>query len=234
MYDLTNQKMEQENQTFPTESELISKLSNREDAFVERKLFSDTDDWLRTAVAFANTCPLGFHGVLFVGVKEDGTIQEQQNVDSVQSKVAKKINEAYPQIFYSLKILQKDGRQFIAAIIPGSAERPHFVGGAYIRQGSSNMPANELLFNELIAQRNSKVYAILKWKGKQITAERRNVERFAMAGEVAGYFEPFVEGCDPHSVKLRLGSSVQTIPLERVRISHDDERHRLKLELYPM
>jgi hypothetical protein len=225
--------MDQKQPIFPTDSELLAKLPNREDAFVERKLFSDTDDWLRTAVAFANTCPIGFHGVLFVGVKEDGTVQEQQNVESVQNKVAKKINEAYPQIFYSLKILEKDGRQFIAAIIPGSAERPHFVGGAYVRQGSSNMPANEVLFSELVAQRNSKAYAILRWKGKRITAERRHVERVALVGEVAGYFEPVVEGCDSHAVKLRTDSSVHTIPLERVRISHDDVRDRLKLELYP-
>jgi predicted HTH transcriptional regulator len=186
-------------------------------------LFSDTDDWLRTAVAFANSCPTGFHGLLFVGVKEDGTVQEQQNVESVMNKVAKKINEAFPQIFYSLRILERDGRQFIAAIIPGSAERPHFVGGAYIRQGSNNMPASESLFSELIAQRNSKAYAILKWKGKQITAERRNVERVALVGEVFGYFEPVVEGCDSHSVKLRLGT-----PYRPSRLSGSESRMTTK------
>ena len=54
-----------------SDEELLNRFHNSEDAFVERKRFSDTDDWLKTVVAFANSCPIGFWGVLFVGVKDD-------------------------------------------------------------------------------------------------------------------------------------------------------------------
>lgn len=46
---------------------LSSRLSNTEDNFVERKRFSDDRQWLRTAVAFANSCPIGYPGILSSG-----------------------------------------------------------------------------------------------------------------------------------------------------------------------
>jgi predicted HTH transcriptional regulator len=127
----------------------------------------------------------GFGGALFIGVKDDGTVQDAENFESIQRKITRKINEAYPQIYTQQKMLQKSDKTFLAAIILGSTVRPHFTGPAYVRQGSDSVPASEKRFDELIAQRNSKAYAIQRWKGLRITAERRHVERVALVGEVA-------------------------------------------------
>jgi hypothetical protein len=41
-----------------TDEEILLSLGATEDNFVERKRFSDDREWNRTAVAFANSCPI--------------------------------------------------------------------------------------------------------------------------------------------------------------------------------
>ena len=55
-----------------TETDLIGRLRNFEDHFVERKTGGDNKDWLKTAIAFANSAPNNFPCVLYIGVKNDG------------------------------------------------------------------------------------------------------------------------------------------------------------------
>lgn len=220
-----------------TDDELLARLTNTEDNFVERKRFSDDREWLRTAVAFANSCPIGFPGILFIGVYDNGTVETPKtpiNLDSLQKTLSERLNAAWPPIYYLTKSLRKNSHQFLAVLVPGSSARPHFAGRSYVRVGSETRDASELQFNELLAQRNTKAFAILEWKGKQITVEQRNTENLRVNGPSAGYFEPYVVTCDPYCVKLRTGQDIQTVPLDRVLIGHDDERNRLKLELYPL
>ena len=56
----------------PTDEELLSRLKNFEDQFVERKTASDSKDWVKTAVAFANSAVEGLPCVLFIGAKDAG------------------------------------------------------------------------------------------------------------------------------------------------------------------
>jgi predicted HTH transcriptional regulator len=220
-----------------TDAELLARLTNTEDNFVERKRFSDDREWLRTVVGFANSTPVGFPGTLFIGTYDDGRVETPKipvNLDSLQKTLSERLNEAWPPIYYLTKILRKDGVQFLAVLVPGSAIRPHFAGRSFIRVGSQTKEASDLQFNELLAQRNTKAFAILQWKEKQITVEHRNTENLRMMGPVSGYFEPVVITCDPYCVKLRTDQSIQTVPLDRVLVGHDDERNRLKLELYPL
>ena len=71
------------------------------------------------------------------------------------------------------KVLVKDGKQFLAVIVPGSEQRPHFAGPSYVRVGSETKVASEPQFQNLIAQRQSKAYEILKWKGKPVALDDR-------------------------------------------------------------
>jgi hypothetical protein len=43
----------------------LSRLTTFEDAFVERKSPGETRDLLKTAVAFANSTPVGYPAILF-------------------------------------------------------------------------------------------------------------------------------------------------------------------------
>jgi predicted HTH transcriptional regulator len=220
-----------------SDEDLLRRLTNTEDNFTERKRFSDDREWLRTVIGFANSCPLDFPGVLFIGAYNDGRVERPKkpgNLDSLQKTLTDRLNEAWPPIFYLQKVLKRESLEFLAVLVPGSHLRPHFGGKSYLRFGSETREASEKQFNELLAQRNSKAFAILQWKGRQITAEVRNTENYRLMGPVAGFFEPLVVSCDAFSVTLKTQSELQTVPLNRLLIGHDDERNRLKLEIYPM
>lgn len=149
-----------------TDADLLLRLTNYEDHFVERKTSGDSKDWLKTVVGFANSAPIGYPAVLYIGARDNGEIEEDVNLDSLQKTFAKKVGDAYPLVYYMTKVLAKDGRQFLAVIVPGSEHRPHFAGPSYLRTGSETKVASEQQFDNLIAQRQSKGYEILKWKGK--------------------------------------------------------------------
>lgn len=172
-----------------SDEDILYRLTNTEDNFAERKRFSDDKEWLRTAVGFANSCPVGFPAILFIGAYDNGKIEmpaKAVNLDSLQKTLTEKLNAAWPPLYYLPKVLRKDSREFLAVLIPGSSSRPHFAGRSFVRVGSETRDASESQFNELLAQRNSKSFAILQWKGKRITAENRNMERIRVMGPVAG------------------------------------------------
>src|SRR5216683_2393750 len=54
---------------------LVLRLKSQEHDFVERKPRNQKGDWLQAAVAFANSAPIGWPAVLFVGVDDAGTPQ---------------------------------------------------------------------------------------------------------------------------------------------------------------
>src|SRR5438477_10380179 len=106
-----------------TDQELLLRLRNFEDNFVERKAHSDSKDWLKTVVAFANSVPIDYPAVLFIGVLDDGTIQDTVNLDTLQKSFSREINKAYPPVYYLPRVLSEGGKQFLAVIVPGSAAR---------------------------------------------------------------------------------------------------------------
>jgi len=216
-----------------TDQELLLRLDSSEDNFVERKTSGDSKDWLKTAVAFANSAPVGYPAVLFIGVRNDGSIEKTVNLDSLQKTLNSKLADAYPPIYYTTKITQRAGRQCLAVIIPGSADRPHFAGHSFVRVGAETRKASEDQFSKLIAARNSKAYEILKWKDKSITVDLLNVEQVRAYGSVASSQERTVIDCNQFYVTLQSrDSSVESIPLRRTELSFDHKANRLKLEVY--
>ncbi|SRR6266404_1397793 len=152
-----------------TEQDILSRLKNTEDSTVERKTANDYRDCLKTAVAFSNSLPVDDPGLIFVGVRNDGTVQDNLDLDSLQRKVSEEIGKIYPAIFPQMKVMKDRGKEFLVVIVRGSPERPHFSGPSYVRDGMQTKVASEQQFARLIAERSSKVREILKWKGQQIT-----------------------------------------------------------------
>src|ERR1700733_2030489 len=152
-----------------SDKDILSRLTNLEDSFVERKTEGDSADWLKTVVAFANSLPHGYPAILFIGVRNDGSIQGLENPDSVQKSLSQKLAQAYPIPYCLTKVLEKDGKNFLAVVVPGSEFRPHFAGASFVRDGSQTIRASEQQFALMIAQRNSVAYEILKWRGKSVS-----------------------------------------------------------------
>jgi hypothetical protein len=217
-----------------SDQDILSRLTNTEDSTVERKTASDYRDCRKTAVAFSNSLPVDDPGIIFVGVGNDGTVQDNPNLDSLQKE---EINKVYPPIYPQIKVMwNTDGKEFLAVIVRGSAQRPHFAGPSYIRDGTQTKEASEQQFERLIAERNSKAREILKWRGKEITlACLIEMFRPGSAEVVVGRREMrTVIDCnqfyaileEPSSGRLR-----ESFPLAELEIGFDDKGNRLELRV---
>jgi Putative DNA-binding domain len=79
-----------------TDDDLLRRMRNFEDHFVERKTANDTKDILKTIVAFANSAPVGFPAILYMGVKDSGEIETpQRDLDKLEKEVNKKLQNTY-------------------------------------------------------------------------------------------------------------------------------------------
>ncbi len=213
-----------------SDSDLLFRLKNYEDHFVERKTSGDSKDWLKTVVGFANSTPIGYPAVLYIGVKDGGEIEAGVNHDSLQRTLGKKLAEAYPTIYYLTRIMNQDGRQFLAVIVPGSETRPHFAGPSYVRIGSETMAASESQYQALIAQRQSKAYEILKQKGMKVMV---NTIIYRGDRPYPKKTEALIVDCNPfYTTYLSSGNRV-SVPLSWIELSYDHSGDLLQMEIRP-
>jgi predicted HTH transcriptional regulator len=220
-----------------TDADILSRLTNIEDATVERKTMSDFRDSVKAAVAFSNSLPVGDPGIIYIGVYNSGRIDDKGISETTVDKVTGELSNIYPPIFPQILVREKDGKKFIAVIVRGSPNKPHFTGQSYIRQGTMSVPASERQFEELVAMRNSKVAQILKWQGKQVSIELLNFE------EEARKYKRRAERTETGTViacnqfYITFSNELQNLesaPLRRVELSFDHPNNRLKFEIYPI
>lgn len=216
-----------------SDADLMAMRTDTENTFVERKPTRDKGGWLLTAVAFANSVPMDYPAVLFIGVNNDGTIEnvnKDHDWEKFQMTVSKEVSRAYPPIYCAYKLLSDDGEhKFLAAIIPGSPQRPHFAGKSYVRVGPETKETSEDQFNLLVAERASKAYTIRQWIGKRIT----------LARFVQGTLRPHPANlldCTEHYVSLEVewnkaSSERKSYPLNRTEISFNHPLSCLELEV---
>jgi hypothetical protein len=217
-----------------TEKDILERLKNTEDSTVERKAASDYRDCLKTAVAFSNSLPIGDPGIIFVGVYNDGRVPRNHNFDSLQQKVTSELSKVYPPIYPQLKVMSKDGEEFLAVIVRGSPDRPHFAGQAYIRSGSETVNASDVQFGRLIAERNSKAREILKWSTKAVSFRLPQGAGISVGNiRYSGRAAPCrVIDCNQFFVTVEFGDQLKeqrAYPLAFIEISFDCEQERLEL-----
>src|SRR6266567_4909527 len=92
------------------EPDLLARMRNFEDHLVERKTVKDEKDWKKTAVAFANSVPVGLPAVLYIGVRDNGEIEmPQRDLDEAQKKFNAQMQRVFPRIVYVPKIFAQNG-----------------------------------------------------------------------------------------------------------------------------
>jgi hypothetical protein len=222
---------------YPSKEELIARLGNCEDNFTERKPEGVAPRELRnTLVAFANTVPEGRAAVLYVGVLDNGDVMGVRNPDTKQRDLRRLCEEdCSPPIRALVDVLEIEGKNVVAVVVPWSNSVPHFTGNAYVRKGSESVRAAGPVLDELFALRNSKTRRVLEWKGEIVTVVcfgRRLGSHDRRASSFYEERECVVEGCDAHAVRLQLVDSQRYVaePLDRVEISVDRTKaDRLKL-----
>lgn len=218
-----------------TDEELALRIISTEDAYVERKTAGDNKRWIPTLVAFANSAPIGFACVLFIGAKDDGTLEPSVGVESLQKSFSEKAAEVFPPIPYSSKVFRRQGQECLAVIVQGSPHRPHYAGLPYIRLGTESKKANSEQVAQLVAERDPKAYEILKRKGQVVTVDSLNIPEAAIrVGRVATSVLSRIKDCNQFWVTFENGSGQESsVGLHRVALSFDHDRNQLKLEISP-
>jgi len=203
----------------PTDDELRRLRTPSEDHFTERKTTGDSKDLLKTVVAFANSTPLDRFAVLFIGIRDDGTVEKNVRPESEQNKLAKITADVYPPIEYTTRALTDEDGDYLAVIVPGSKERPHFSGASYVRLGARTVKASDKQFHRLIAERNSKAYPILQNLAQKIEVRKVRTHRAEMLGRVQHRSAMQILDCTQFAVILRdeHGNNNQ-ISLDRVDV----------------
>lgn len=216
-----------------TDAEILMRMKT-EDSFVELKVLGQWKDGIRTCVAFANSCSGdGPPGLLCVGIRDDGTVEPpgNENLDNVQKNFERRLEEAYPPIRHETRVIQTPEGKFLAVIVPGSSDGPHFAGPAYVRVASSTVKANADQFARIIDKRERKIREILKWKDKPIKLERMWVQPSNLVGRIAGSSTVIVMDCDAIVVKLKsMPGDPFYLPLKYLVLSRDSQTGALIIQ----
>src|SRR5205814_2031279 len=128
-----------------TEDALKLRLKSNEHDFVERKPRNQKGEWHQAAVAFANSAPIGWPAVLYVGVDNEGLPQyKADQVEAAIQSISSVLDSGYPAIYrYVVPLAMPNDGLCIAVVIPGSPTRPHFAGQSYVRVGDATKVASE-------------------------------------------------------------------------------------------
>jgi predicted HTH transcriptional regulator len=214
------------------ELDLLRLLHATEDSFTERKTSGDHKDWVKIIVSFANALRDDQEGVLFIGATNEGRVQtDSTNLDSLQKSLSDKLKRVYPPVYCTKQIVSDEGRECLAVIVPGSSQRPHFAGPAFIRDGSKSVEATSEQYEALLASRTGKAYAIQKLGEMPLTVSifQRQAGIAYVNNKVIS--EATISTVNQFYVTLNFGNRKQSYPLSRVEISFDDGMRRPQLEI---
>jgi len=215
-----------------------------EDSLREKKVESDLKDLLKTLVAFANSVAPGDTAKIFIGEKDDGTVQGVTNAESINQRVAKEAEKIYPPIYYRTEVYERDSKQCLRVEIKHNGQAPHFGGAAWVRHGSRTVTATEELYQQMVDERQSKVRVLLQWLNKDVTVEgtqparsfnltEGNVPSFNQEWSV-GLHQATIVFVNGHWVTFNVHTSAtaraeMSEPLEKVLLSWDNQRGRPKV-----
>jgi predicted HTH transcriptional regulator len=148
-----------------------------EDSLREKKVESDLKDLLKTLVAFANSVAPGDTAKIFIGEKDDGTVQGVTNPESISRSVTREADKIYPAIYYRTEVYEREGKQCVRVDIKHNGQAPHFGGHAWVRQGSQTIRATDELYQQMVDQRqveNSGALAIDGQRRNSLVEEPAN------------------------------------------------------------
>lgn len=200
-----------------------------EDNLIERKVESDTKDLLKTLVAFANSVKPGQTATLLIGEMNDGTVQGVTNSDSMQKRVNRLCKEEIypPLVEYSCYGYQKDGKTCVRVEIQHDGNTPRFGGPAWVRKGSETIVASPEMFQKLIEFRNSKLWQLREWIGKEVSS-RGETGNALVRQRIYGVPITLVE-ISAHYIVVNDRGDIHSELLDNVTISWDPQQRRLRL-----
>lgn len=218
-----------------------------EDSLREKKVESDLKDLLKTLVAFANSVGPNDTAQIFIGERDDGTVQGVTNADNIQKTIRNECDKIYPEIYYRTEVYEREGKQCVRVDIKQNKLAPHFAGPAWVRKGSETIKATPQLYQEMVELRQSKVWTLSQWLNRRITVTGTLPEMTGMPqiypamwtviDRWFGYHEATLLVVNPYWVTVRVqvwpdghgGNTDRSEPMERLLLTWDHEKDRLKV-----
>jgi hypothetical protein len=203
------------------DEEILQRLTNTEDHLTERKSKPHRDQCTEAMVAFANSALPNKAGILYVGVDDKGEVLHDKAPESWQHHITAWGNGCFPELPVIPRTLIKDGKEFLAVVVPRSEVRPHFARPAFKRQGAKTIPASHQEIDEWIAYRNSKVRFILDWKDKTVHVQQRKEGIGGSLFDESGEYT--LLNCNPWFVTAQKHGGLQkTFPLSAIDLKMND------------
>ncbi|WP_019699879.1 RNA-binding domain-containing protein [Paracidovorax oryzae] len=129
-----------------SDAQLLALLAEPESLVLERKESFDKDKVCKTVCAFANDLARNRQpGVLFIGVRDDGTVVGVQADDRLRLSIDQITSDAriQPLPSVTVRVLSVNGLSVVAIVVHPSALPPvRFDGRAWVRMSASNRQAH--------------------------------------------------------------------------------------------
>lgn len=132
-------------------------------------------DIKKEVIAFANT----EGGVLYVGIRKDGTVMGVENPDEVMLQLAGSLKDSIkPDImpFVKIKAVNKEEKTVIEITVEIGSGRPYYLSdkglkpsGVYVRRGSSSQPLSDEGIREMIVENSGKSYEKCRSMNQNLT-----------------------------------------------------------------
>ncbi|BDC50643.1 hypothetical protein F183_A29590 [Bryobacterales bacterium F-183] len=210
-----------------SEQALLLRLKSTEHDFVERKPKSQKGEWLQVAVAFANSAPIGWPCILFAGASDDGVPQEKpEHLETLVRTVTGVLDQAYPAIYRHVVPLTTPEGCCVAVIIPGSPERPHFAGKAYVRREDGIREASADDYQALLAERSGLVRELRQHLGESVRLDigpRMGPRHKRMRLVDCNQWYVTLENLDVDAPKIRC------LPISRIELNYDPWEKKIVL-----
>jgi len=227
-------QMQVYNQITDKENSEMDIVWQAEDSLREKKVESDLRDLLKTLVAFANSVAPGDTAQIFIGERDDGTVQGVTNTDNIQKSVKKEADKIYPEIYYRTEVYQREGKQCVRVDIENNGLAPHFGGTAWVRRASVSDPATEELYQQLIELRSSKVRELTKWVGKKIIVSWSHADHAIIGPNWSPYPCELIRVTGHFSTFMKWGHKLQqSEPNEWLHLSWYDPDQILQVYVNP-
>ena len=134
-------------------------------------------DIKKEVIAFANS----EGGVLYVGIRKDGTVAGVEDPDDVMLKIAGSLKDSIrPDVMPFVKIcaVQKEEKTVVEVLVETGTNRPYYLQekglkptGVYVRKGSSSQPLSDEGIREMIVAVSGTSYENCRSMNQNLTFE---------------------------------------------------------------
>jgi len=204
-------------------------LSKEESETFERKQTLDKEGICKSMVAFANDLHGKGRGIILVGQAPNKSIVGlRENDDEVQRIVVDWArNNCSPSVPVSVECFDKNSKRLAFVSVPPSIARPHFVGKAMVRMGSTNRAATDaeiILLRRVDADR--KVALLKGWfdEGKTTVLFWHMPARGEHIASTAGVQETKLLEVNADWIVLELWGGSRSIPYVEFNVGWEPTR----------